>query len=84
MQVLTIELKGNNSLKALQDLEKMDLIRIVKEPDLNSYALPGENISDEDFRRWIEYSENAASIGITESKERWAQQRKKLQKSHLP
>lgn len=81
MQVLTIELKGNNSLKALQDLEKMDLIRIIKEPDLNSYALPGEPISDEDFRRWIEYSENSANIGITESRERWAQQRKKLQEN---
>jgi len=79
MQVLTMELKGNNSLKALQDLEKMDLIRIVKEPDLNSYALLGERISDEDFRRWIEYSENSVAIGKTEFKERWAQQRKKIQ-----
>lgn len=83
MQVLTIELKGNNSLEALQDLEKKDLIRIVKEPDLNSYALPGEIISDDDFRRWIEYSESSATVGINESKERWAQQRKKLQKSIL-
>ena len=79
MQVVTIELKGNNSLEALQDLEKKDLIRIVKEPDLNSNALPGENISDDDFRRWIEYSESFGTVGITESKERWAQQRKKLQ-----
>jgi hypothetical protein len=80
MQVLTIELKGNNSLKALQELEKKDLIRIVNEPDLNSYVLPGENISDEDFVKWIEYSENSITLGLNESKARWEQQRKKLQK----
>ena len=58
MQTITIELTGNNSLKALQDLEHKHLIRILKDPDLNSYSLPGEPISNEDFRKWVEYAEN--------------------------
>ncbi len=80
MQTLTIELTGNNSLKALQDLEHRQLIRIVKKPDFNSYALPGEEITEDDFKNWIEYAENTPTVSITEAKQRWATQKKKLQK----
>ena len=80
MQTLTIELTRNDSLKALQDLEHRKLIRFVKEPDLNSYALPGEPISEEDFKKWIKYTENSPTVGLTEAKQRWAAQKKKLQK----
>ncbi len=80
MQIVTIELTGNNSLKALQDLEHKHLIRIVKEPDLNSYALPGEPISEEDFKKWVEYTEGSPTVSIIEAKQRWAVQKKKLQK----
>jgi prophage antirepressor-like protein len=55
MQRLTIELRGNKALKALKELEHENLIRIVREPDLNSYIFPGKPISNEDFRRWVEY-----------------------------
>ena len=80
MQILTIELTDNNSLKALQELEHKQLIRIVKEPDINSYALPGEPISAEDFRKWVEYAEDSATVSLSEAKQRWATQKKKLQK----
>lgn len=80
MQTLTIELTGNDSLKALQELEHKQLIRIVKEPGLNSYALPGERISDEDFKKWVEYAEDSPTVSITEAKQQWAAQKKKLQK----
>ena len=80
MQTLTIELTGSNSLKALQDLEQKDLIRIVKEPESNLYSLPGEPISDEDFVKWIEFAESTPTVSITEAKQRWADQKKKLQK----
>lgn len=80
MQTLTIELTGSNSLKALQDLEQKDLIRIVKEPDLNSYSLPGDPVSDENFRKWMEYAENTPTVSLTEAKQRWANQKKKFQK----
>ena len=80
MQRLTIEIQGKTALKALKDLEHEKLIRIVREPDLNSYALPGKSISDEDFQRWVEYAENSPTISISEARERWANQKKKLQR----
>ena len=80
MQTLTIELIGNNSLKALQELEHKHLIRIVNEPDFNSYSLSGEPISIEDFRKWVEYAENSPTVSLTEAKQRWSEQKKKLQK----
>ncbi len=80
MQILKIELTDNNSLKALQELEHKHLIRIVKEPDLNSYALPGEPINREDFRKWVKYAESSPTVSLAEAKQRWATQKKKLQK----
>ena len=80
MQTITIELTDNNSLKALQELEHKRVIRIVKEPDINSFALPGEPISEEDFKKWIEYAENSPTVSLSEAKQRWATQKKKLQK----
>lgn len=80
MQTLTIELTDNNSLKALRELEHKRLIRIVKEPDLSSFALPGEPVSEEDFRKWIEYAEDSSTVSLAEAKQRWANQKKKLQK----
>lgn len=80
MQTLTIELTGKDSLKALQNLEQRDLIRIVNEPDLNSYSLSGEPISDNDFRNWVEYAGNSPTISLTDAKQRWSDQKRKLQK----
>ena len=80
MRTVTIELTNSNSLKALQDLEHKHLIRIINEPDLNSYALPGKPISEEDFKNWVEYTEDSPSVNISEAKQRWAEQKKKLQK----
>ncbi len=80
MKTITIELTGNNSLKALQDLEHKHLIRILKEPDLNSYSLPGEPISNENFKKWVEHAEISPTVSLTEAKLGWAEQRKKLQK----
>ena len=80
MQRLTIEFTGNKALKALKDLEHEQLIRIVREPDLNSYIFPGKPISNEDFRRWIEYAEESPMVTLVDAKQRWAEQKKKLQK----
>jgi hypothetical protein len=79
MQKLTIELTGNDSLKALQDLESRNLIRIMKVADLSSYALPGDPISEEDFNKWVEYAENTPTVSLTQAKQRWSEQKKKLQ-----
>ena len=80
MQTITVELTGQKSLKALQDLEHKHLIRIVKEADLNSYSLPGEPISEEYFKNWVDYAENNPSVSLTEARQKWATQKKKLQK----
>jgi hypothetical protein len=80
MQTLTIELTGTNSLKAIKDLEHKRLIRIVKNPDFNFYALPGDEISEEDFKKWVEYAEESPTVSLTEARQRWAAQKKKLQK----
>ncbi len=80
MQRITIELTDNKSLQVLRDLEHKHLIRIVKEPDLISYALHGEPISEEDFKMWVEYTEDSPTVSLTEAKQRWAAQKKKLQK----
>ena len=81
MTSLTIELTDNESLKALQDLESKNLIRIVKESDTNSYSLPGKPVSVEDFKKWIEFAENSPTVSIKEAKQRWSEQKKKLQKN---
>ena len=77
--MLTIELTNNNSLKALLELEHKQLIRIIKEPDSNSYALDGELINKEDFRKWVEYAEKSPTLSLTEAKQRWSVQKEKLQ-----
>ena len=79
MQILTIELTGNNSLKALQELEHKNMIRIVNN-NINSYSLSGDSISEEDFIKWIEYAESSDSVSLTEARQKWATQKKKLQK----
>lgn len=80
MHTLKIELTGKNSLKVLQELEHKNLIRIVNEPDLNYYSLPGDPLSHEDFNNWVRNAENTPTLGLTEVKNRWAKQKEKLSK----
>jgi hypothetical protein len=61
-------------------LEHKRLIRIVKEPDINSFSLPGAPVSEEDFIKWVEYAEASLTVNLTEAKQRWDTQKKKLQK----
>jgi hypothetical protein len=78
MQTLKIELTREHSLKALQELERQSLIRILNEPDPIYIALPGNPISTEDFRKLIEQSENSPSVNLTEAKRQWAEHKKNL------
>ncbi|HSM47336.1 MAG TPA: hypothetical protein VK872_05930 [Draconibacterium sp.] len=79
MDKVIIELTGDNSLKALKELENRKLIRILRNPKQVSYALPGEPISDIDFKNWIEYAENAPTLTLNEAKQQWSSQKRKLQ-----
>lgn len=80
MRTLKIELKDNKAYLMLKELEDKHLIRIVKEPDLSSYALPGAPISEEDFKIWVEFADDSSTLSFAETKERWATQKEKLQK----
>ncbi|WP_088653358.1 hypothetical protein [Geofilum rhodophaeum] len=80
MQTVTIELTNSASLKALQDLQDKQLIRIVADSPANTYALPGEPISEAGFIEWIAYTEDSPTVSLTQAKQRWASQKKKLRK----
>jgi len=60
-------------------LEQKQVIRIFKEPNYRSYALQGEAIDNDDFKQWVEYAEASPTVSLIEAKQRWADQRKKLQ-----
>ena len=79
MDKVVIELTGNNSLNALQELEHRKLIRILRNTKQTSYALAGEPISEDDFKNWIEYAETAPTLSLNEAKQQWSPQKKKLQ-----
>lgn len=80
MQVLTIEFSDQTVMNAIKDLESRNLIRIVKEPELNLLAIPGEPISEQQFNDWISSAENSNILTYSEAKKRWAQQKEKIQK----
>ena len=80
MRTLKIELTDSKAYHMLQELDHKQLIKIVKEPDLGSYALPGEPMSEEDFKEWVEYADISPSLSFAEAKEKWATQKQKLQK----
>jgi len=50
MQTIRIEITGEESLEELRKVEDNKLIRILNEPDVYSYSLPGEAISENDFK----------------------------------
>ena len=80
MRTLTVEVKNNNALRLLHDLELNKVIRIVNEPETSSYALPGDSISINDFKKWIDDAEHSPVISLSDAKNKWEQKKKQLQK----
>jgi len=80
MQTLTVQITGNNALKALHALEEKRLIRIVDENEFDSPALPGGRLSLQAFKNWIAKAEETSSVDINEAQNRWQSKRKQLQK----
>lgn len=80
MQTIRIEITGKESLEELRKLEENKLIRILNEPDVYSYSLPGEAISENDFKNWIEYAEESPTTDLYQAKKRWKNQKTKLKK----
>ena len=79
MQTFTVEIKNDNALKVLQDLQEKHFINILSAPDLNSHVFPGEPMSEEEFKDFISKRENGDSISFKQAKESWAKKRKKFQ-----
>lgn len=78
MKTMLIELKNKKALEELHNLEEKNFIRIVNE-DFTSYSLPGKPINEDEFRAWIAYAENTPTVSLSEAKQRWEAQKKKLQ-----
>jgi hypothetical protein len=70
MQTLKIELTDKNSMKALHELENKNLIRIVSEPETNYLSLPGDPVSQEEFRQWVNAAEKTSTVSLTEAKQK--------------
>ena len=70
MQTIRIEITGEESLEELKKLEENKLIRILNEPDTNSCSLPGETISEDNLKNWIEYAEESPTTNLYQAKER--------------
>ena len=45
-----LEIKSDDALKVLQDLQEKHFINILSNPDLDSYVFPGESMSAEEFK----------------------------------
>lgn len=78
METILIKLTTDDSLKALKELERKRLIQILESPDLYSWALPGEKISEESFKQWVEYAEESPTVSKTEAEKQWAKQKKRF------
>jgi hypothetical protein len=79
MQTVLVELKDKKAFEELHNLEAKQLIRIINETDpASSYALPGDPLSVEDFRKWVEHAESTPTISLTQAKQQWEVRKKKL------
>ena len=79
MQTLTVEIKSDDALKVLHDLQQKQFINILSSPNLNSHVFPGEPMSAEEFKDLIYKRENGDFIPLKQAKESWAKKKMKLQ-----
>ena len=80
MQILTVQVTNQAALKALQNLEEKNYIRIVDEMEYDSAPLPGKPLSWSTFVKWINDAETEGNFSQTKAKQKWASKRKQLQK----
>jgi hypothetical protein len=77
MQTILIQVSDKSAIHELESMQSKKLIRIVN-PDMESYALPGNPVSLFALKQWIKEAESAETISLSEAKKRWAAKRKKL------
>ena len=80
MRTLTVQIKDEHAIKALQALEEMQYIRIVKENEMEFSALPGQPMTYKAFREWIASTEEAPVVDVKDAKALWTNRKKLLQK----
>ena len=83
MQPITVEIKKESALKALQKMENEESIRILSTADLDIPALPGKQLNISEFKAWVKYAESTPSVSFKEAKAIWKKKRKVLRKSTI-
>jgi hypothetical protein len=78
MQTLTVEITNADALKILQDLEEKRFIKILRNPDVNSLVFPGEPLTEEELKRWVEGRESGETMSLKTAKKQWEKQEKQL------
>lgn len=78
MQTITVEIKNDDALKVLQDLQEKHFISIIAKPDMKSHVFPGDPMTNEQFSQMIEDAENSGSISLKEARAKWAIKEKEL------
>jgi hypothetical protein len=83
MQTVTVEIKKESALKALQKMENENSIRILSNEDLDIPSLPGKPLSISEFKAWVKYAESKPSVSFKEAKATWKKKRKALGKNTI-
>lgn len=81
METLTIKVTNEKALEALREMEEKHLIEIIELIVPYSLALPGDEISEEEIKKWAERAELAPSVGLKEARLRWEIRKKKIQET---
>lgn len=78
MRTLTIQLKGENAMQMLEDMERRHEISIVHQTESDSIALPGKPLAENEFRQWVQKAEQSPTVSLDEAKSRWEKKKKQL------
>ena len=81
MQTVTVEITNKEALKVLHDLQEKRLIKIRATNEINPLAIPGEPLTDEEFKNFILNREHGAELNFDEAKTKWAKKKKQVLKS---
>jgi hypothetical protein len=79
MQTVTVEIKNDDALKVLQELQEKNFINMLSSPNLDSHVFPDEPMSVEEFKNFIFKRENGDFITLKQAKESWAKKKMELQ-----
>jgi hypothetical protein len=78
METITISINNETGRKLINEMKEKQLVTIVSTPDLNSLIFPGKNLTDEQFKNWIQSREKSKSMSLKEAKAKWAKKEKQL------